>query len=613
VTLIKISEDPRLSRFRGLWARDFEYISRPGERPVLVCLAAKNLITGETFAWRADELGAEPPYPTDDGVCFFDFVSNAEAHCHLVKGWPTPRYTIDLSPAFRNLTNGRYVPEGKGLIGMLRYFGLDSISSRQKDAMRDLILRGNYTAAEWVQILKYCVFDVEAIARILPHILPLIDIDIALYHGEFATVSALMEYHGVPIDMEIFSQLADEKAWAAVRDEMVPIVDAQYRVYVRKNNAVSWSFSMELFVAYLKRAGIYEDWPKLDNGKLNMKQKVFEAMAKAYPQLEPLRQCRHTQTKMRKVKLAVGSDGRNRTLLWPFQSKTGRTQPKAAKWIYSPAVWIRSLIKPAEGMALASLDYVSMELLIAAALSDGHCGAVNPMLEMYRSGDPYLSFAQRVGSAPQDYDAELHGDIRNKYKLMMLSSQYGISPFTLGGRLNVPTFEANILLDEHRTLFSQYWAWSDDYIQHAMQTGVMRTAFGWTYHIGLISDTNVRSLRNWPIQSAGADILRIACILAVRHGIKLLAPIHDAVLIEAPDDRIEADAALMQEIMRRASRIVLNNTADGTHELRTDAKIIRYPNRYFDKRGAEVWNNVLKLLEQHQRQKMEKDRVEAIA
>src|SRR6476620_6651795 len=111
--------------------------------------------------------------------------------------------------------------------------------------MRDLILRGNYMAAEWVQILKYCVFDVEAIARILPHILPLIDIDIALYHGEFATVSALMEYHGVPIDMEIFSQLADEKAWAAVRDEMVPIVDAQYRIYVRKNNAVSWSFSME--------------------------------------------------------------------------------------------------------------------------------------------------------------------------------------------------------------------------------------------------------------------------------------------------------------------------------------------------------------------------------
>ena len=42
---------------------------------------------------------------------------------------------------------------------------------------------------------------------------------------------------------------------------------------------------------------------------------------------------------------------------------------------------------------------------------------------------------------------------------------------------------------------------------------------------------------------------------------------HDAVLIEAPIERIEADVALMQEIMRRASRIVLNADAAGTHEL----------------------------------------------
>jgi hypothetical protein len=51
--------------------------------------------------------------------------------------------------------------------------------------------------------------------------------------------------------------------------------------------------------------------------------------------------------------------------------------------------------------------------------------------------------------------------------------------------------------------------------------------------------------------------------------------------------------------MGRASRIVLNPTMDGTHELRTDAKIIRYPDRYCDPRGIEIWNWVLeKLTEQ---------------
>jgi hypothetical protein len=125
----------------------------------------------------------------------------------------------------------------------------------------------------------------------------------------------------------------------------------------------------------------------------------------------------------------------------------------------------------------------------------------------------------------------------------------------------------------------------------------MRTALGWECRIGIVESTvNARSIRNWPVQSTGAEILRIACILAARHGIKLLAPVHDAVLIEAPIERIEADVALIQEIMRRASRIVLG----GMHELRTDAKIIHYPDRYTDPRGEEFWKEVLKHLDDYQ-------------
>ena len=151
------------------------------------------------------------------------------------------------------------------------------------------------------------------------------------------------------------------------------------------------------------------------------------------------------------------------------------------------------------------------------------------------------------------------------------------------------------MLSQHRELFAQYWQWSDDWVQHALQTGVMRTAFGWTCRTG-ITEFNERSIRNWPIQATGADILRIACILATRHGIKLLALVHDAVLIEAPLERIETDVALMREIMRRASRIVLNADASGTHELRTDYTIVRHPDRYSDKRGDKIWAEVMELL-----------------
>src|SRR5262249_47395892 len=137
---------------------------------------------------------------------------------------------------------------------------------------------------------------------------------------------------------------------------------------------------------------------------------------------------------------------------------------------------------------------------------------------------------------------------------------------------------------QHRELFAQYWRRSDDWVQHALQTGIMRTAFSWHCRTG-ITEFNERSIRNWPIQATGADILRIACILATRHGIRLLAPIHDAVLIEAPIEKIEADVTLMREIMRRASRIVLDADAAGSHELRTDCTIIRHPDSYSDKRN----------------------------
>ena len=135
-----------------------------------------------------------------------------------------------------------------------------------------------------------------------------------------------MEHRGVPIDMEIFPQLADNDTWRAVRDAMVPAIDAQYGVYVRdRRRRLAFQHGA---LRRLSRARGHYGWPLLETGKLNMRRKTFEDMAKGCPQLEALRQLRHARDKMRKIKLAVGADGRNRTVLWPFKAKTG---PHAAE------------------------------------------------------------------------------------------------------------------------------------------------------------------------------------------------------------------------------------------------------------------------------------------
>jgi DNA polymerase-1 len=113
----------------------------------------------------------------------------------------------------------------------------------------------------------------------------------------------------------------------------------------------------------------------------------------------------------------------------------------------------------------------------------------------------------------------------------------------------------------------------------------LRTVFGWTVHVG--PDANPRSLRNFPMQANGAEMLRLACCLAKERGIRVCAPVHDALLVEGDANEIEAVVADTQRAMREASAVVLLG-----FELRTDAKIICYPDHYMDERGAKMWERV---------------------
>ena len=45
-----------------------------------------------------------------------------------------------------------------------------------------------------------------------------------------------------------------------------------------------------------------------------------------------------------------------------------------------------------------------------------------------------------------------------------------------------------------------------------------------------------RTIKNFPCQATGAEILRVACILLVENNIKIIAPIHDAILIECDEE-----------------------------------------------------------------------------
>ena len=98
---------------------------------------------------------------------------------------------------------------------------------------------------------------------------------------------------------------------------------------------------------------------------------------------------------------------------------------------------------------------------------------------------------------------------------------------------------------------------------------------------------------NFPMQANGADMLRLACCLLTERGIRVCCPVHDAVLVEGLIERIDAIVAETQSIMREASEVILSGFA-----LRSDASVVRFPDRYMDGRGKKMWATVTGILDE---------------
>jgi hypothetical protein len=570
---------PEALPFREIWAVDFEFLSRAGERPEPVCLVAWELKSGRKVRRWRDQFGVTPPYAMDAGALFVAYYASAEAGCHKALGWPAPERVLDLFTEFRNRTNGAPTGSGSGLLGALAFHGLDGLGTVEKDEMRTLILRGGpWSAVERVAILDYCESDVAALAQLLHAMLPLIDLPRALLRGRYMMAVARMEWTGVPIDTATLALLRSR--WAEIQDQLIAEIDEAYRVFEGR------TFKSDRFAGWLSRNGI--PWPRLPSGKLDLSDEAFREMARAYPSVAPLRDLRTALSDMRLADLAVSRDGRNRAMLSAFRARTGRNQPSSTKFIFGPSVWLRGLIKPPPGQGLAYIDWKQQEFGIAAALSRDPL-----MLAAYASGDPYLAFAKQAGAAPQDATKVSHKAVREQYKACVLAVQYGMSAEGLAGRIGQPPILARELLRLHRETYRVFWRWSDAALDCAMITGTLHTVFGWRVQVS--GNANPRSLRNFPMQANGAEMLRLACSIGTESGIEICAPVHDAVLIEAPLARLDHDIARMQDAMREASRVVL----DG-FELSTDVEVVWYPDRYSDTRGALMWRRVMDLIQQQE-------------
>lgn len=158
-----------LPEFDRVVTLDTEFTPVVGGHLIPVCLVGHELNSGTRIRLWHDELGPEPPFPTDDRTLYVAYMAAAEIGFFLACGWPVPARVLDLYVEFRNLTN-KALPkhlgrQPAGLLDALRHFDIEGIAAGEKETMHDLLVRGGpWTEQEKLDILDYCESDVLALA-----------------------------------------------------------------------------------------------------------------------------------------------------------------------------------------------------------------------------------------------------------------------------------------------------------------------------------------------------------------------------------------------------------------------------------------------------------------
>ncbi len=562
-------------KYSEIWCVDFEFSQPPGEVPVVRCLVAKELKSGRVIRQWFDELSLAPPFSVGEGTLIVAYYASAEMLCFKVLGWEVPANILDLYVEFKCRYNGLHLKAGYGLNGALMNFNIEPVADKQEMRLLASRVGQEYSAVEKEILLDYCQADVEALSKVFEKMRNTVDWPRALIRGRYMACVASMEFTGIPIDIPLLDLLRCN--WDQIQEQLIRDVDGKYGVYLGN------SFNVKRFELLLIELEV--PWPRIPSGRLDLSKEAFKEMVTRFPFFEDLHQLRSTLSEMRNNKLAVGRDGRNRCMLSPFASKTGRNQPSTAKFIFGLSSWMRSLIVPKPGYALAYIDWSQQEFGIAAEKS----GDAN-MKQAYSSGDPYLEFAKLAGAVPAWGTKETHPKERKLFKECILAVQYGMGDLSLAKKIGCSPIEARELIGTHKETFPDYWRWSEGATDHALTECRLFSTMGW--QLNLQGEANPRSLANWPVQTNGAEIMRIAAILMIDAGIIVCCPVHDAFLIEAPVDRIDKDVAKARLLMQQAGEIVLNG-----FKLRTDVDLVKYPDHYHDSRGQPMRNRVMKILD----------------
>ena len=219
---------------------------------------------------------------------------------------------------------------------------------------------------------------------------------------------------------------------------------------------------------------------------------------------------------------------------------------------------IRTAFEPKQGFKLVSMDYSQIELRLIAHIADE-----NKMLDAFNENlDIHADTASKVFGIPIE---EMTSEFRRKAKAINFGIIYGISAYGLAKQLKCSANEAKDFISSYFYRFPRIRDYMEEIKSNLDTNGYVETLFNRRIYINDSNSKNQklrgfaeRQAINAPIQGTAADIIKLAMIkihkeLSNKKEISMLMQVHDELVFEISDKKVEEFTNLILPIMERAN------------------------------------------------------------
>jgi DNA polymerase-1 len=367
-------------------------------------------------------------------------------------------------------------------------------------------------------------------------------------------VLSRMEAFGVRVDLGVLGGISrDVDAQCAAQEaELQRLAGREFNV--NSNAQLAQVLYTELKLPVLKRG---KTGPSTDA-------EVLEKLAEQHPLPRVLLEYRML-SKLKSTYLdalgpLVAIDGRLHTTFHQASTATGRlssTDPNLQNIPVRTEIGrsIRRAFVADLGWKLLSADYSQIELRILAHIAEDPA-----LVEAFSADeDVHVRTAAEVFGVPAD---QVSAEQRRVAKMVNFGIAYGLSPYGLATRLDIPQEEAAAIIERYFARYTGIRRYLDETVASARRTGVVETLFGRRRLMEDLHSTNrataqaaERAAINMPIQGTAADLIKMA-MLRIDTGLRerglrtrMLLQVHDELLLEAPEVELEEASVLVRTAM----------------------------------------------------------------